>query len=264
MAYIVVSALSHTGLLRDRNEDSLVIGPWTLCSTVTESPQTLLFPLGTPLVVAVADGLGGHPAGEVASAMVVRRLSRIGPDLDSEEAVRDALEGCNRAVYAAADDDPDLIMMGTTVAGVVVTEETVLTFNVGDSRVYALDGGEGGGGGVSGGEGDGEGRLRLRELSVDDNPPLAPGQRTTPVVTQTLGGTPDFSPVDPHVSSSPLSAGVRHLVCTDGLTDPVPDDDLDRVLREHADGRAAFEMWKAAMDAGGPDNITLAVVRIGE
>jgi serine/threonine protein phosphatase PrpC len=251
MAYTVVSALSHTGLVRDRNEDSLVVGPWTLCSTVTESPQTLLFPLGTPLVVAVADGLGGHPAGEVASAMVVRRLSRIGPDLDSEESVRDALEGCNRAVYSAADDDPDLIMMGTTVAGVVVTEEKVFTFNVGDSRVYALDGGT-------------AGDEVLRELSVDDNPPLAPGQLTTSIVTQTLGGTPDFSPVDPHVSSSPLSTDTRHLVCTDGLTDPVPDDELHGLLRGHADGRAAFEMWKAAMDGGGPDNITLAVVRIGE
>ncbi|MEV6314384.1 protein phosphatase 2C domain-containing protein [Streptomyces sp. NPDC051776] len=285
MAYVVVSALSHTGLLRDRNEDSLVVGPWTLCSTVTESPQTLLFPLGTPLVVAVADGLGGHPAGEVASAMVVRRLSRIGPDLDSEEAVRDALEGCNRAVYAAADDDPDLIMMGTTVAGLVVTEERIISFNVGDSRVYALDGAaedeggergagedagseDGGGagsedGGGAGGE-DGDDKGRLRELSVDDNPPLAPGQRTTTIVTQTLGGTPDFSPVDPHVSSAPLSAETRYLVCSDGLTDPVPDDELERVLSEHADGRAAFELWKAAMDAGGPDNITLAAVRIGE
>jgi serine/threonine protein phosphatase PrpC len=183
--------------------------------------------------------------------MVVRRLSRIGPDLDSEEAVRDALEGCNRAVYAAADDDPDLIMMGTTVAGVVVTEETVFTFNVGDSRVYALDGPDGGKG-------------VLREISVDDNPPPAPGERTTSVVTQTLGGTADFSPVDPHVFSSPLSTDIHHLVCTDGLTDPVPDDELHGVLREHADGRAAFEMWKAAMDAGGPDNITLAIVRIGE
>ena len=48
MPYISVSALSHEGLVRDHNEDSLVIGPWTLCATVTESPQTLLFPLGTP------------------------------------------------------------------------------------------------------------------------------------------------------------------------------------------------------------------------
>lgn len=79
MPYVAVSALSHAGLIRGHNEDSLAIGPWTLCSTETESPQTLLFPLGTPLLVAVADGLGGHPGGEVASALVVRRLARVGP-----------------------------------------------------------------------------------------------------------------------------------------------------------------------------------------
>ncbi|MER5973224.1 PP2C family serine/threonine-protein phosphatase [Streptomyces sp. NPDC002055] len=246
MAYIVVSALSHAGLLRDSNEDSLVVGPWTLCSTVTESPQTLLFPLGNPLVVAVADGLGGHPAGEVASAMVARRLSRVGPALDSEETVRDALEGCNRAVYAAADGDPDLIMMGTTVAGLVLTRDRVIVFNIGDSRVYGV------------------GAEEVRELTLDDNPPLAPGERSSTVVTQTLGGTPDFSPVDPHVSGTPLSTGDRWLICSDGLTDPVPDEELGGILRVHADGRAAFELWKAAMDAGGPDNVTLALVRIGE
>ena len=68
MTYIPISALSHIGAVRDHHEDSLVAGPWTLCATVTESPQMLAFPLGTPLVVAVADGLGGHPGGEVASA----------------------------------------------------------------------------------------------------------------------------------------------------------------------------------------------------
>ena len=68
MMYVAVSALSHIGVVRDHHEDSLVAGPWTLRATVTESPQTLFFPLGTPLVVAVADGLGGHPGGEVASA----------------------------------------------------------------------------------------------------------------------------------------------------------------------------------------------------
>ena len=100
MSYIAVTALSHTGAVRDHNEDSLVAGPWTLCATVTENPQTLFFPLGAPLVVAVADGLGGHPGGEVASAVVVRQLAQIGPSLDSEQAVHDALSACNRAVYS--------------------------------------------------------------------------------------------------------------------------------------------------------------------
>src|SRR5258707_5186428 len=79
MIYIAVTALSHPGAVRDNNEDSLVAGPWTLCATVTENPQTLFFPLGTPLVAAVADGLDGQPTGDLSSAPVRRLLSHIGP-----------------------------------------------------------------------------------------------------------------------------------------------------------------------------------------
>ncbi|MEV6169356.1 protein phosphatase 2C domain-containing protein [Streptomyces sp. NPDC051954] len=248
MPYIAVSAVSHPGLLRDRNEDSLVVGPWTLCATVTESPQTLAFPLGTPLVVAVADGLGGHPGGEVASALVARRIASAGPTLSSEDAVRDALNACNRAVYEAAggDEGGELSTMGTTVAGVVVRPDSLLTFNVGDSRVFAAS------------------RDGLRQVSVDDSPPLEPGQRTTSLVTQCLGGSPLYREVRPHVGSVPLSPGDRFLVCTDGLTDPLTEDVIDEVMRKYDDGRAAFELWKAAIEAGGPDNITLAVVRVGD
>ncbi len=164
--YIAVTALSHAGLMREHNEDSLVVGPWTLCGTVTQNPQTLVFPFGRPLVVAVADGLGGQPAGEVASELVVRQLSSLGPSLDGEEAVSDALSLCNRAVYSATEGRPELVTMGTTVAGALVLPETLLAFNVGDSKVYhaAQDG--------------------LRQVSVDDSPPPAPGHRTTSATTR--------------------------------------------------------------------------------
>jgi serine/threonine protein phosphatase PrpC len=247
MSYVAVSALSHPGLLRGRNEDSLVVGPWTLCATVTENPQSLVFPLGTPLVVAVADGLGGHPGGDVASALAAHRLASIGPTLSSEDAVRDALNACNRALYrAAGGTGSELATMGTTVAGVVVQPDSLLTFNVGDSRVFASS------------------RDGLRQVSVDDSPPLEPGERTTFLVTQCLGGTPGYRRISPHVTAASLSPGDRYLICTDGLTDPVTPDEIDAVMREHDDGRAAFELWKAAIAAGGPDNITLAVVRVGD
>jgi PPM family protein phosphatase len=243
VTYLAVSALSHIGAVRDHHEDSLVAGPWTLCAMVTESPQTLFFPVGTPLLVAVADGLGGHPGGEVASALVVRQLAEAGPSMDSEDKVREALDACNRYVHEAAARDPALTAMGTTVAGVVVTADMVLAFNVGDSRVYAA-----GPGGV-------------RQLSTDDRPPaeeLFPG-----IVTQVLGGGDELQLVDPHLTTSPLSDDTSYLICTDGLTDPVPADVLDEVLRQHQDGRAVFELWKAAVKAGGPDNITIALVRPG-
>ncbi|MGI5440948.1 PP2C family serine/threonine-protein phosphatase [Streptomyces shenzhenensis] len=247
MPYVAVSALSHPGLIRDRNEDSLVVGPWTLCATMTENPQTLVFPLGTPLVVAVADGLGGQPGGEVASALVVRRLASTGPLLTDDDHVRELMHTCNREVYGAAGGDGGgRAAMGTTVAGVVFLPESVLAFNVGDSRVYAAP------------------RDGLLQVSVDDNPPLGPGQRTTPVVTQALGGAATYHAITPHVLTASLAPGDRYLICTDGLTDPLPNDILDGLLRDYDDGRAAFELWKAAIAAGGPDNITLALARIAD
>jgi serine/threonine protein phosphatase PrpC len=242
MTFVAVSGLSHIGLVRDNNEDSMVVGPWTLCATQTESPQTLVFPVGTPLIAAVADGLGGHPGGDLASSLVVRLLARAGPSLDGEEAIRETLQECNRAVYTVTAGNPHLVTMGTTVAGLVVTEEQVYAFNVGDSRIYRVvpDG--------------------LEQISVDDRPPSG-GLLTRHTVLQTLGGSHGFSDIEPHVTGAPLAPNACYLICTDGLSDVVPTDELARIMHDHEDGRAAFELWKAAIEAGGPDNITLAVTR---
>jgi PPM family protein phosphatase len=243
-SYSVVTALSHAGLVRDHNEDSLVIGQWTLCAAETETPQTLVFPIASPLVVAVADGLGGHPGGDIASSFVARELARAGPTLDNEQRLRDVLSACNKDLYDIAEDQPTLMAMGTTLAGVLLTSDQVFAFNVGDSRVYThgLDG--------------------LRQVSVDDSPPLAPGQEHTVIVTQTLGGGLTYADVEPHVSAFPQSTEVRWLICSDGLSDLVRNETLSDLLEETEDSRAAFELWKAAIEAGGRDNITLALVRV--
>lgn len=244
LPYAVVTVLSHDGLVRDHNEDSVVAGPWTLCAAGTLSPQTLLFPVDDPLVVAVADGLGGHPAGEHASSLAVRHLAWAGPDLADEADVADALSACNEEICADAIRYPERTGMGTTVAGVVVAERGVIVFNVGDSRVYRLDGSD------------------LVQLSIDDNEPPAPGQRRSSILTQTLGGGLSVEPVEPHLGTHALAVGARYLICTDGLTDTVDDPAISATLREHEAGRAAFELWQAAIQAGAPDNVTLALVEI--
>jgi serine/threonine protein phosphatase PrpC len=243
MRYVAVSALSHEGLVRDHNEDSLVVGPWTLCATTTLTPQTIYLPIDAPTVAAVADGLGGHPAGEEASSLAVRWLARAARTLTDDAAIREALDVCNEVVYAEAAAHPERTAMGTTIAGVALTEQAVLVFNIGDSRVYVLE------------------DAGLVQLSVDDNEPPAPAQRRSPVLTQTLGGRLDAAPVEPHISTRPL-ADARYLICSDGLTDAVNDSAITAILRNHDGGRAAFELWKATIAAGAPDNITVALVEI--
>ena len=208
------------GLVRDHNEDGLVIGQWTLCAAETKTPQTLVFPIGNPLVVAVADGLGGHPGGDVASSLVVRELARAAPTLDSEQRLLDVLNACNRALYAIAAAQPMLTAMGTTVAGVLLTSDQVFAFNVGDSRVYT------------------HGPDGLQQVSVDDSPALAPGQEHTVIVTQTLGGGLTYTDVEPHVAAFPQSVEVRWLVCSAGLSDLVRDDTVSGLLDESEDSRA--------------------------
>jgi len=99
----------------------------------------------------------------------------------------------------------------------------------------------------------------VRQLSTDDR--LGDEDLRTGIVTQALGGGDELAAIDPHLITSPLSADTSYLLCTDGLTDPLPAGLLEDMLGQHEDGRAVFELWKAAIEAGGPDNITIAFVR---
>jgi PPM family protein phosphatase len=239
-----VSVITHDGLVRDHNEDSVVVGPWTACATVTTSPATFALPLVTPAIVAVADGLGGHPAGEVASSVTAQTLARLAPQLNDADAVRKAVEACNRAVYAEAARHPAREGMGTTVAGVVFTASDAYVFNVGDSRVYS------------------HGPDGLRQVSVDDSPPLPPWATHTSIITQILGGYGEPEPLDVHVSTYPIDDVTRYLVCTDGLSDVIEDAKITAVLEKNRGVAAVFELWRAAITGGGPDNITVALAEI--
>ena len=244
MQYAAVSALSHEGLVRAQNEDSMVVGPWATCATVTQTPQSMYFPVSEPLVIAVADGLGGHPAGETASTLVAQELARSGTDMTDAEAVAAVLARCNETVHTEGARDPERTGMGTTVAGLVVYDGSLLVFNVGDSRVYEVS--------DSG----------LTQLSVDDNPPLRPGQTHSSVLTQTLGGHQSHHAIEPHVSSASWRSDGRFLVCTDGLSDLVDADTIAALLREHRGAKGTYELWRAAIDAGGVDNITVIMVEL--
>jgi PPM family protein phosphatase len=239
-----VSVITHDGLVRDHNEDSVVVGPWTTSATVTPAPATFALPLSAPVVIAVSDGLGGHPAGEVASSVVVQTLARLAPQLHDADAVRNAVEACNSAVYAEAARHPAREGMGTTVAGVVLTAGDAYVFNVGDSRVYSYSP---------------EG---LRQVSVDDSPSLPAGVTHTALITQILGGYGDPEPLDVHVSTHTIDDATCYLVCTDGLSDVIDDAKIAAVLEENGGVAAVFELWKAAITGGGPDNITVVLGEI--
>ena len=151
---VAATVLTHNGGQRPANEDAVVVGSCMFTSVSSSQPHTITASAlkRQPLVVAVADGLGGHEAGEVAAAHVVGRLARMpGPVLQSPEAIGAALRAMS-AELASDGDHPERRDMGTTVVGLSLSPERVIWFNIGDSRAYKLADGY------------------LGQMSVDDTP----------------------------------------------------------------------------------------------
>jgi serine/threonine protein phosphatase PrpC len=226
------AACTDVGRLRQSNEDALV--------------------LSDP-VFAVADGMGGARAGEVASAMAVAALH--GLDGGPDELVR-ALEGVNARIHQAARDDASLAGMGTTLTAAVVHGDEVAIAHVGDSRAYLWRDG------------------RLRQVTDDHSlvaelirrgaltPAEAERHPQRSVITRALGAEAGVE-VD-LVRLAPESGDVL-LLCSDGLTGMVGDDEIGRILG--AGGpleRTAQLLVQAANGAGGEDNVTAVLVRFGE
>ena len=209
------------GCLRDHNEDSLVV---------------------TPPLFAVADGMGGHAAGEVASEIAVRVLSELAPEHPDVEALGRAIEEANRAVIQAAREGRGRQGMGTTIA------------QVGDSRAYLLHQG------------------KLQQLTRDHSlmadmieaGQLTPEEaRTHPqrsVITRALGSD---AHLHPDIYEINVETGDRLLICSDGLSGMIFDDQIENTLRRVQDPqRCASQLVNEAIAAGGHDNVTVIVADV--
>ena len=243
MAVLRWGSATHEGQLRAQNEDHAHAGEG---------------------LFVVADGMGGHLAGEVASEMAVDRLNERLPmtTANSLDDVVDAISQANTEIYNGSIDDPDRAGMGTTITAIAVVSdphdgEAFAVANVGDSRSYVLRHG------------------RLRQLTIDHSfvqELVAEGAitrdeaRTHPrrnIVTRALGIEP-FVRVDSW--TMPIIRGDRLVLCSDGLVDEITDEVITDVLNEHVDDpeAAAQALVDAANEAGGRDNITVVVVDVIE
>ena len=198
---------------------------------------------------AVADGMGGHRAGEVASATAIDALKTAylgGQRLD------EAVVAANVAVFAKAAEDAALRGMGTTLTAIALHDSTALLGHVGDSRAYLMRDGA-----VTQVTEDHslveqlvrEGRLTPEE--AQNHPQRA-------IITRALGVDPDVQ-VDTYRID--LKPGDRLMICSDGLTNMLSDDTIAQTLRRHADPQqAADTLVDMANQAGGDDNITVVLV----
>ena len=182
-----MAVLTRQGSGREINQDRVVVN-----DTVADSdhPTTAVLTVDPPSLIAVLDGLGGHPAGDIAAALAAEVIASGSSQVKTEQEVVSLVENANRFLYEAMRVHPGLREMGTTIAGVLVTTDTVTVFHVGDSRVY-LHTGE-----------------SLTQVTVDD--------WDEGYITQTLGGYSWFHPIQVHTTAVPLTSE-RILAATDGL-----------------------------------------------
>ncbi len=235
LPHIEVTALSHTGGVRDNNEDSITVAGW-VSDVAMSAPRRSRHALAEPLLLAVADGMGGHAGGEVASRYAIKRLAEERAS-NSAADIGARLATIHAELYQTMKAVPSLLGMGTTVVGLLLSATRAVWFNVGDSRIYRHRGG------------------RLEQLSVDDVPS---GPRSG-LITQTLGGSPGFLPMAPHIGEEDLVLPSRWLLCSDGLTDMLGDAEIERALAA-SDEDALRALFTAAMQAGGADNISIVLV----
>lgn len=221
------------GCVRDHNEDSLIVAP--------------------PLFV-VADGMGGHAAGEVASEIAVSVLEQQAPAHPDSEQLERAVEEANREVILAQHDGRGREGMGTTVTAAMLEGERLVIAQVGDSRAYLLHHG------------------RLQQLTRDHSlmaDMIEAGQLTPEearfhpnrsVITRALGSDPLMRP---DIFEINVEAGDRLLICSDGLSGMLRDPEIETTLRRvHDPQRCASQLVNEAIAAGGHDNVTVIVADV--
>ncbi|NTU90115.1 MAG: Stp1/IreP family PP2C-type Ser/Thr phosphatase, partial [Actinobacteria bacterium] len=222
------------GQIRPHNEDSLVVYP--------------------PLF-AVADGMGGHEAGEIASEIAIETLVAQAPKSLDAKTLGRAVMAANRAVLRASKDGVGKPGMGTTMTAAMIDDDKLIIAQVGDSRAYLLH------------QGQLQRITRDHSLMADY---IETGQITEEesrwhpqrsVITRALGSDPDMVPDLFELNVEP---GDRLLLCSDGLSGMVYDEGIRDILDSIPDPQlAADALINAATDFGGHDNITAIVVNVG-
>lgn len=259
---VVIEAFgcTHTGRVRDANEDFLLLGDLDTGEVWTREEPFRCEVNGRGPLLVVCDGLGGALAGEVASKLAAEIIWSEMHKAQSTtnraifaRLLRRAVRAANRRVWEQGKDDPKLRGMGTTVSAVGMVGDALIIAQVGDSRAYVLRG------------------KTLVQVTRDQSVISAlvhsglsmQEARALPesnMILQALGIRPD---IEVALSIAELRQGDRLLICSDGLHGPVPEEALVSLLRLRSDARAAAELLiDAACAAGGPDNVTAVVANL--
>lgn len=236
--------LPHRGRVRPVNEDAIAIHTRILTGDMTE--PLVISAADDCCVLMIADGMGGHAHGAMASRAVLDYLVAAKDRLADPASCAEVIEDANKHLFDLMLEHEERLGMGSTIAGAVLKADQLVTFNVGDSRSYLFSSGQ------------------LIQLSHDDMPEQESyriGPRRSHAITQALGGSSLPVVIEPHIAvEAPLASGETLLICSDGLSDMVANDVISYTLRATNDPLRSARMLAAkAFSAGARDNLSLIV-----
>jgi protein phosphatase len=260
---VAYSARSHVGRVRQKNEDNLFADGVTLGAETRDRPFAVDGSSLAPVILAVCDGMGGEENGEIASLTAVRLLAQSGERFLAGARPRPRSRApLGEAVQAFADAAKDAIRSaagnsgkraGTTLALAIVAESGVHCFSVGDSRIYCLKAGffEQ----VTNDHTQAAENARSMAQATDQARRERGGRRLTRCI-----GIGEARAVEGY---PPIREKCRLLVCSDGLTDMVPQSDIEKILaRSERAADAADSLLGSALERGGEDNVTIIVADV--
>lgn len=247
MSRIVLTAASRIGCVRSNNEDMVLAFDKLLRS---DAYKTEFMTENTDrFIVAIADGMGGHNAGEVASEEVLSNLKFFINDLphgltpgEMNEMMAEWIDTINKRVNSHGLMDSSKLEMGTTLVGVLYFCGHYYWMNCGDSRLYRLRDGQ------------------LTQLTTDHSLLKNDGsQRHSNVITNCIGAGIQNSYIDFYEFTNDVLPGDAYLLCSDGLNDMITDSEIEELMVAN---KSANQLCEAAIEAGGFDNVSTCVFHI--
>lgn len=242
-----ITSASRVGCVRRQNEDMILVDSHFVRNSDYATTATLKSE--DRYIIAVADGMGGHNRGDVASNDVLKNLQFYYHDLpmglgasEYYEAVVEWLDSINNYIASKGRADEQYQGMGTTLVALSYYCGDFYTVNCGDSRLYRFRDGQ------------------LTQLTTDHSlNELLGEEKHTNIITNCIGGGCTSSYADMVQITNDVKTGDLYMLCSDGLTDMVPDDKITELLAGGADANALCE---AAIAAGGFDNVSTCIIKV--
>jgi protein phosphatase len=247
-ASIIVGAKTDLGRVRENNEDKFdYLEPDDPAALATKGR-----------IFAVADGMGGHSAGQIAAELALNIFMKshfADSNAELEKSLKRSVEAANSYIVEVANTVPGRKGMGATLTAAVVRDDDLFIVQVGDSRCYLLRNGE------------------FQQVTEDHSwvaEQVKAGALTLEqaeqspfrnVITRSMGGAPE---VEPDLTAIRLEPGDRYLLCSDGLSGMVPDAEIAQLLAQSSPSVAAWNLVERANQYGGKDNITAMVLHVAE